>query len=302
MKAPIAIIIFNRPDHVINLKERLTHEKDRELFVISDGPRDGKTVDVEKVEACRSIFKDWPGRTHFNFAEKNMGCKNRVSSGLDWVFAQTDRAIVLEDDCLPHPDFFKFADELLDRYENDTRVMSICGTNVFSDRDYFNWSYCFSKYQNCWGWATWKRSWDLFDHDLRGLQAAKENDYLRGHLGSRRAAMYWHNILGKVRNGRINSWAYIWTFTGFINHGLHIIPKCSLIENAGFGKDSTHTTKVPGYLSAKINSMDFPLAHPPAVFPHPRYDRSIEDTVFSKSIYQRVLWLFRKVLFAESDP
>jgi hypothetical protein len=302
LKAPIAIVVFNRPDHVGKLIERLNPERDRELFIISDGARADTPGEAEKVDACRNMFKEWPGKIHRNFADRNMGCKCRVSSGLTWVFEHTDRAIILEDDCLPHPDFFQFADELLVRYENDTSVMSICGTNVFSDRDYFNWSYCFSKYQNCWGWATWKRSWDLFDHNLGGLQIAKESGLLREYLGSRRAAMYWHYMLGKVRDGHINSWAYIWTFTGFLNHGLHIIPKYNLIENAGFGKDSTHTTQIPAYFSTKMKSMDFPLSHPPAVFPHPQYDQSVEDTVFSKSIYQRILWLLRKMLFTERDP
>ena len=224
-----------------------------------------------------------------------MGCRERVTSGLSWVFEHTDRAIILEDDCLPHPDFFKFTDELLVKYEHDTRVMSICGTNVFSNRNYIKWSYCFSKYQNCWGWATWKRSWDLFDPTLSNLPLAKETDLLREHLGSRRASMYWHYMLEKVRNGRINSWAYIWTFTSFVHHGLHIIPKYNLIQNAGFGIDATHTTEIPEYLSTKIQSLEFPLLHPPTVFPLFKYDQTIEDIVFSKSLFQRFLWLIRKI-------
>lgn len=295
MRAPIAVIVFNRPDNVLKLRECLKTEESRTLFVISDGPRPNRPGEYEQVEACRRIFSDWPGQVHFNFADKNMGCKARVSTGISWVFEQSDCSIILEDDCLPHLDFFKFADELLEKYKNDTRVMSICGTNVFSDRDYINWSYCFSKYQNCWGWATWKRSWDLFDEDLSELHIAKETGLLRGHLGSRRAAMYWHYMLGKVRNGQINSWAYIWTFSAFINHGLHIIPKNNLIKNDGFGNDSTHTTETPTYLSNKAQPMEFPISHPPAVFPLFQYDQSIEDTVFSKSIYQRLLWFLRKL-------
>jgi hypothetical protein len=302
MKAPIAVIIFNRPDHAARLRECLRNEEDRDLLVISDGPRPSKLGELEQVEACRKFFSDWPGRVHINFARNNLGCRVRVTSGLTWVFEHTDRAIILEDDCLPHPDFFRYADELLDRYENDTRIMSICGTNIFSDRNLFSWSYCFSKYQNCWGWATWKRSWALFDHNLSGLQLAKETGLLREHLGSRRAAMYWHYMLGKVRDGRIDSWAYIWTFTGFLNHGLHIIPKYNLIENSGFGYDSTHTSETPAYISNKMKSMDFPLSHPPIVIPHPLYDQTTEDTVFSKSIYQRTLWLLRKILFTACNP
>lgn len=294
MKSPIAIIIFNRPDNVIKLLDCLKSECDRDIFVISDGARAHKPSDPEKVDACRNLFHDWPGRIYFNFADSNMGCKERVVSGLNWVFEHTDRAIILEDDCLPHHDFFRFADELLERFENDLRVMSICGTNIFSDKNFFNWSYCFSKYQNCWGWATWKRSWKLFDNNLSGLNIAKETGLLREHLGTYRAAIYWHHLLDKVRNGKINSWAYIWTFTGFLNHGLHVIPKNNLITNVGFGNDSTHTTQTPTHLTTTINSMEFPLLPPPAIFPHPQYDQSVEDTIFSKSLYQRTLWVFRK--------
>lgn len=300
MKTPITVIIFNRPNHAAKLRDLLRNEESRELFVVSDGARPNIPGEVELVEACRKIFTDWSGKINCNFADHNMGCKSRVSSGLTWVFDQTVRSIILEDDCLPHPDFFSFVDELLDKYENDTRVMSICGTNVFSDRDYFSWSYCFSKYQNCWGWATWKRSWDLFDHNLSGLQLAKEAGLLRKHLCSRRASMYWHYMLENVRDGHINSWAYIWTFTGFLYHGLHVIPKFNLIENAGFGKDSTHTNLVPSYLSNSTKPLNFPLFHPPSVSSHAKYDKFIEDTVFSKSFYQRILWMLRKILPAKS--
>jgi len=295
MKAPVAVIIFNRPDNVSKLIECLKEERDRELFVISDGARKNVPDEAEKVKVCRDMFKTWPSNTYFNLADSNMGCKDRVSSGLDWVFEHTDRAIILEDDCHPHHDFFRFADELLERLENDSRVMSICGTNLFSLGDNFNWSYCFSKYQNCWGWATWKRSWELYDHNLSGLPAAKQTDFLREYLGSRRAAMYWHYILDKVREGQINSWAYIWSFSSFLCRGLHVIPQYNLVENVGFGAEATHTEKVPPYLMANTNSITFPLKHPPIVSSLDRYDKTIEDTIFSKSIYQRILWCLRKV-------
>ncbi len=297
MKTPLAVIIFNRPDHAAVLLEKLRGENSRELFIISDGPREGRPGESDKVEKCRAIFKTWPAKKHLNFAERNMGCKARVSTGLTWVFEHTDRAIILEDDCLPHTDFFRFADELLDRYETDTRIMSICGTNLFTDRNYFSSSYCFSKYQNCWGWATWKRSWELFDRELSGLAFARESGLIRDYLGSRRAAYYWHHLLESVRSERINSWAYIWTFTAFLNHGLHIIPQKNLIENIGVGKDSTHTKRTPIYLNSNVSHLEFPLTHPLFLFPNTKLDRAVEDTIFSKSIYQRFLWVAYKLIF-----
>jgi hypothetical protein len=301
-KAPLAVIVFNRPDLASKLYDALLAERSRELFVISDGPRNSRPEDADKVESCRRIFSQWSGKVHFINAKENMGCRARIVSGLDLVFEKTDRVIILEDDCIPHPDFFTFVDEMLDRYETDTRVMSISGTNWYAKDNLFPWSYCFSRYQNCWGWATWKRGWQLFDRDLLNLDVAKETGLLKSLLGSYRAYLYWHlYVLEGVRSGRINSWAYIWTFSGFVNHGLQIIPHSNLVINVGAGEDATHTTRAPNHANDGVSGLDFPLVHPPAIFPLPKLDAAIEDRIFSKSIVQRLIWALRKIKYMFLD-
>src|SRR5690606_39168635 len=105
---------------------------------------------------------DWDCEVHRNYAESNMGCGRRPSSGISWVFEHVDRAIILEDDCVPDPTFFPFCEEMLERYAGDPRVMQISGRSVYDTAPQSHYSYYFSRQLNCWGWATWARAWKLY--------------------------------------------------------------------------------------------------------------------------------------------
>lgn len=130
LPTPIAYIAFNRPEHTRKTIQVVREQRPSQLFIIADGPRPGHPTDVDRCAEVRTIMDqvDWPCEVQHNYAEVNLGLKCRVSSGLDWVFSQVDRAIVLEDDCVPHPDFF-FCDGLLERYADDDRVSVIAGNN-----------------------------------------------------------------------------------------------------------------------------------------------------------------------------
>jgi len=294
MKSPIVVIVFNRPDHTIKLLEGLQAEQSRELFVISDGPREDKPDDAEKVEYCRRLFKAWPGKVHFNFAEKNVGCKARVSSGLNWVFKHSDRAIILEDDCFPHPGFFQFCDELLEYYSNCKEVMSVCGTKTFPG-DVGTCDLFFSKYNNCWGWATWKRAWTLYDEIFTSYSSREIMKALRDFLGSNRAALYWYYLLRKVLSGKLNSWAYCWMITCFLNRGFHIYPSTNLVTNSGFGLEATHTKGLAPYMPQSFGvAPSFPLKHPENITACSTSDKWIEDHMYSKSFFVRAQWVLSK--------
>ncbi|MBR1396888.1 MAG: hypothetical protein IJ563_05075 [Selenomonadaceae bacterium] len=133
------------------------------LFIVADGPRANKPGEMEKVQQCRAIkdMVDWECEVHTNFSDVNMGCKNRIVSGINWVFEQTEELIILEDNCVPDLSFFRFCQELLEKYRNDNRVLSIAGSN-HDEFEYFDESYAFSKFSSPWGWATWKRAWILY--------------------------------------------------------------------------------------------------------------------------------------------
>ena len=296
MKSPVAIIIFNRPEKASQLRDCLRAEEKRDLYVISDGPRNFMPGEFEQVYECRKIFKDWPGRLFINYARENMGCKKRVSTGLNWVFEHTDRAIILEDDCSPHPMFYKFCDDLLQVYYGCFEVMSICGTKTFPG-DVGENSIFFSKYHNCWGWATWKRSWQLYDDNFISYSLVGIVKLLWKFHGSIRAAFYWYYLLNQILRGKINSWAYCWMITCFLYRGLHIYPSANLVINTGVGLDATHTKEHKKYMPQNYeNKLIFPMRHPNSITACSVADKWIEDNIYSKSVKNRIKWLLGRII------
>jgi hypothetical protein len=164
----VAYIVFNRPAHTAKTFAVLREQRPQQLFIIADGPRPGHPTDAERCAQVRKVVEnvDWPCDVRREYASTNLGLQRRVSSGLDWVFSQVDRAIVLEDDCVAHSDFFTFCDTLLERYAEDERVAVVTGNNFQNGRQRGEGSYYFSKYNHCWGWATWRRAWRHYRDDL----------------------------------------------------------------------------------------------------------------------------------------
>ena len=148
LTTPVAFIIFNRPDTTAKVFNEIAKARPPKLLVVADGPRVNRVGEADRVTATRAIIEkvDWPCEVLCNFSDINLGCKARVASGLDWVFAQVPEAIVLEDDCLPDPSFFRFCQELLDHYRQDKRVGMISGDNFQFVRSYHSDSYYFAKY------------------------------------------------------------------------------------------------------------------------------------------------------------
>jgi hypothetical protein len=294
MKTSLAVILFNRPDHAKVLRACLDVEQDRDLFVIVDGARTGREGEVELVKESIDAFLDWKGRVQFNISDRNLGCKARVSSGLTWVFEHTDRAIILEDDLLPSPQFFQFCDEMLEAYADNSEVMSVCGTKTYPAQ-IENSQYFFSKYNNCWGWATWKRAWVLYDDRFDQYSSVEILKRIKLFLGTFRAALYWLFRLKQVQSGKKSSWAYCWSVAGFLNQGLHIVPSQNLIINQGFGECSTHTSHVEYYVPREYGSeLGFPIQKLEEIRSCESADRWTEDNVFSKSLKNRFRWLLSK--------
>ncbi len=217
--SPIAVVIFNRPNYVKTLRNCLDRQQHRTLYLIVDGPRHNRTDDAKLIEESIDHFSDWGAAVFINKSEVNLGCKARVESGLNWVFEQTETAIILEDDLEPSSQFFDFCDQMLETYSNNKNVMSVCGSRLPPKEFNVAEPIYFSKYQNCWGWATWKDSWQLFKDDYSELSSLTLFFNLKNKLGTMRAAMYWVTLYWMVKSGRRSSWAYCWMITCFILWG-----------------------------------------------------------------------------------
>jgi hypothetical protein len=284
LSTPVAFIIFNRPDTTARVFEAIRQAKPPQLLVIADGPRAEHPEDAEKCAAARAIIEqvDWDCKVLTNFAKTNMGCKRRVSSGLDWVFETVEETIVLEDDCLPHSTFFRFCEELLDRYRDDERIMAISGDNYQFGRQRTRYSYYFSRYPHCWGWATWRRAWRHYDGEMELWPVVRDGGWLEDILGNERAIAYWTRIFDKTHNGDINSWAYAWTFACWIQSGLTILPAVNLVSNIGFGLNATHTRSSSRIANLGTHQMDFPFLHSPFVLRDARADELTQASVYEK--------------------
>jgi hypothetical protein len=235
-------LIFRRPDLTARVFEAIRKAQPTKLLVVADGSRN----ESEEIlcQQTRAVIEsvDWDCEVIKNYADENLGCRKRVSSGLDWVFAQVKEAIILEDDCLPHPSFFRHCQELLDYYREDERIWCISGDNFQDGQWRGDGSYYFSNYNHCWGWASWQRAWQKYDYDLANWEKFRDGQYLNSILDSELEIKYWQNIFEQLyKTGKPNTWDYPWTFTCWENSGLTILPNVNLVSNIGFGIDGTHT-------------------------------------------------------------
>ena len=267
MHTPIIFIIFNRPDTTQRVFEAIRRAKPRKLIVIADGPRQDKEGEKEKCEETRNITNqiDWDCEVIRDYSAINLGCKKRVSSGITSAFKLTDRAIILEDDCLPDQSFFQFCEEMLEKYKDNESVMSITGDNFLFDKmSMIKESYYFSKYSNIWGWATWKRAWDKYDLNMQAWpEAQKQKLFQRS----------WTKRLEEAYAGKIDTWDIQWVFSCIINNGLTIIPNVNLISNIGFSTEATHTKVKTIVTEMKTEKMIFPLSHPNAIIANEKADK-----------------------------
>lgn len=226
-----------------------------------------------------------------------MGCKLRVSSGLDWVFQQTDEAIILEDDCLPHPTFFRFCAELLERYRNEHRIAQISGNNFQFGRSTQPFSYYFSRYNHIWGWASWRRAWELYDKSMSDWPLLRDRGFLEGRLSGKKELTYWTDVFSRVHAGEIDTWDCQWTFSCWKNNLLTILPSVNLVSNIGFGPGATHTPVPNRYSEMDTIEMSFPLWHPPNIQADTASDDYSGSYMFHKpSLYRRIIRTIRGLI------
>lgn len=279
---PVLLIIFNRPDIAKTLFERIREIKPPKLYFAADGPRKHKEGEVQKCMETRAIIDsiDWDCEIHKNFSEKNLGCKTRVSTAIDWFFENEESGIILEDDCLPDVSFFDFCSELLEKYKDDERVGMISGNNFQFGKIKNKYSYYFSKYTHTWGWATWKRAWNKFDISLTNYPENK--DKALAVLRNKKSKLYWDMIFSDIYTGRMDEmglsvWDYQWTYASFLNNFVSIMPSVNLVSNIGFGESiSTHTKRKSKFSFMETHTMKFPIVHPDQIIADEKSDAIVQ--------------------------
>jgi hypothetical protein len=273
---PVALFVFKRPGTTRRVFEAISRVRPAKLLLVADGPRAGKAGEAEACRQVREILSgvSWPCEVSTNFAENNLGCRERMITGLNWVFSLVEEAIILEDDCLPDLSFFRFCVELLDKYRGDSRIAYISGDSLVTRYGEPADSYYFSQIGGIWGWATWRSEWARYDRYLSDWPELKKRGILGETFDDPKAVRYYTDIFDAMHEDRgPDTWDYQWLYTGLKNNSLTVIPTVNLVSNIGFGEGATHTTQADSRFILPAQAMDFPLRHPPCLIPSRSLDR-----------------------------
>ena len=257
LHTPILFIVFNRMDTAQKVFNAIRNAQPIKLYIACDGPR--TTIKGEK-DACaqtRTLIQqiDWPCDVHTNFLNQNEGPSKAPYRFIKWFFEQEEQGIILEHDCLPHPDFFEYCETLLNKYKDDKRIGTISGPNFVPQNNVSN-SYTFTIYNHIWGWATWKRTINKYTLDFTDFSEKEFNQILNKYFDTYKERAYWKTIFKQIKKGEIPTWDYYLTFCLWRNHLYSISPNKNLVSNIGFGAGAVNTTD-PNSPSA--NRPSFPI-------------------------------------------
>ncbi len=241
---PVAFIIFNRPDTTAEVFEEIKKAAPSKLYIISDAPREGRPDDIRKVAETRKYVEeniDWDCEVHKDYAESNMGCKMRVSSGITRVLEQEEYTVILEDDVVPMPEFFPYCKEMLEYYKDNRRVMMVSGTNLLKNHQ-MDSDYTFSCFSSIWGWATWARAWKYYDVGVKDWPKVERSGIMKA-VQPGFSYIFLKKNVNSVYSGKKDTWDIQWDYCRHKRRGLGIVPRANMIRNIGFDReDATHTT------------------------------------------------------------
>jgi len=303
---PILLVAWRRPETLRQVIYAIRKVQPTRLYVACDGPSPGRPGEAEKVLATKKVIEDeinWSCHVECLYSEINQGCRLGVSRAISWFFDQVEEGIILEDDCVPHPDFFSYCDELLDRYRNDARIWWISGTNARLGSIPSENSYFISRYGHCWGWATWRTRWTHYDRDLSSLSSFLKTHGFHSLFPDRRQAHFWRKQLLRLRDVHYpDTWDYQWSYTCLINGGLSVVPSSNLVSNIGFDQDATHTKNSYGALCTQVTQSIMPLRHPEFLLPDPSVDLETFNTICSVPFFRRLILKLQRILDSFALP
>lgn len=264
---PVLLITFNRPDYVRQVLTEIRKQQPAQLFVCQDGAREGNLLDAERIQEVRNVINelvDWPCILHTLYQEKNLGCGPGPAAGISWFFEHVEYGIILEDDAVPHPDFFEYAATLLDKYKDDDTIRAIGSMNVDTQK----WgagSYYFSMMnRNLCAWGTWRRAWQAFDLRLLDISKCRMQRTLRKYGCTMIEREYWCDRLEEIHKDGCKgaSWDMQFLMSIWLRDGKGIIPNVNLSSNIGTVGEATHQMEAGNIIDNVPTFPILPLVHP----------------------------------------
>lgn len=294
--AAILFNIFNRPDTTQKVFDAIRQVQPSRLYIAADAPREGKSSDKENCDAARVVTEnvDWPCEVKRLYQTHNLGCSLGPRTAYNWFFSHEKEGIILEDDCVAHPDFFSFASAMLERYRDNKRIISINGSNLgYELKD--GTSYTYSRFMNMWGWATWADRANKIDYSLQSWKEVKHPLWflykkMRQNIFDTDINWYkyWKDKFDRtITNQNFTWWDWQWIYFQIKNKQLSIVPSVNLVTNIGFHNDATHT-KETGNPAAFLEThpLQFPLVHP----------KNIRADIKYEEQYVKWVWCYHKRL------
>jgi hypothetical protein len=278
LETTVALFVFNRPAPTRQVFAAIRAARPTRLLVVADGPRASRGA--AEARACAEVREivgqvDWPCEVGRLYADENLGCGARLSSGLDWVFASVEEAIILEDDCLPAPAFFPFCTAMLERYRDDARIAMVAGTNYLSEPARTE-SYLFSRYYAIWGWATWRRAWRAYDIAMPEWPRLRAERAVHGLYAEPGLADAVTAMFDDAYAGRVDTWDIQWFHACLFNHALAITPRVNLVRNIGLDG----TRPAGAFQEMATGDLDVSaLRHPPLLTPDLEHEARLYDAV-----------------------
>ena len=244
VQAPVLLIIFNRPQTLSIVFEKIRMAKPTKLYISADGPRFQNKNDEINCKKAREIVKeiDWECEVKYRFLDKNLGCGYGPSSAISWAFENEDRLIIIEDDCVPSISLFDYLNYCLEKYKDDTRIWLVSGQSNQENTKFFeNSDYVFSHYGHSMGWATWKRCWSYFDIEMKGILEFIKIGGSKNIFFSKSEYKLFDRRFKKLSsnsNLKNHSWDIQFGFSIISNNGLSIVPAKNLTKHIGY--EGTH--------------------------------------------------------------
>lgn len=266
-------------DEVKSVFETIRKIRPTVLFLSSDGPRQMVEDEKETVQLIRNYVAsniDWPCQIHKSFKNENLGCGINVKTSIDWFFETVEYGVILEDDCLPLECFYSYAEELLHKYRNDSRIGMISGVNHFVQYYQCEESYLFSTYKSCWGWATWKRAWEHCDLEMNWYHTPQRELIIKNMGYGFISKVHWKNAIRKIHNNVVDTWDWQWYFTLASQNQLCIFPEKNLVSNIGFNSNATNTSGISKKRYLVCEPIKFPLNHPDFIISDKNFDNIFE--------------------------
>ncbi len=300
---PILFIVFNRLDTAQKVFNEIKKQKPKYLYIAADGPRKGKEGEAEKCQKVRDVVKqiDWDCELKTLFSEENQGCAFGPKNAIEWFFKNVSEGLILEDDCVPHPDFFPYCEEMLQYYRNNENIMVISGNNFQDGIKRGEASYYFTAYSNTWGWASWSRAWENYDFYLVNYPNSEFKKIVKKYFSNWNEQQTWIDLFIRMKNRTSDTWDYQFSFHIWKKGGLCINPNVNLISNIGFGEEATHT-KNTGFSALNLETKSIlPIQHVKEIRRDIEADRYYYKNQMYKSVLQIIWrWFLRKFIIRKA--